>query len=502
MKRLVPFILFAPLVLFFKGITALAGSPPPNIVLIIGDDISSQDLGCFGNPGIRTPNLDRLAANALVFDNAYVTASSCSPSRCSILTGRYPHNLGTAAELHRPLPEGLALFPKLLRDIGYHTAQAGKNHFGKSGPTVQGPARLAFDVSKIFIRDELHAGAGGQNQWLDLLRERPMDRPFFLWLASFDAHRIWDAGAFTGMNRPEDVTVPPYLADTPETREDLARYYDEITRLDYYVGKVVEELQRQEVLEDTLILFLSDNGRPFPHSKNSVYDDGMKTPLILHWPQGIPTPGRTQSLASAIDIAPTLLEIAGIPKPDTVQGVSLLPILKNPKAKVRDYLFAERNWHNFQAHVRMVRFKNFVYVRNAWPELPLPGASDTFYNPSADALKRLHVRGELTPAQAKIFRQPRPAEELYNVETDPFQINNLLAADPEPKIQGVHQHLSLVLDRWQEETGDSVPTDPTPTNVIYDTGQKIPDHEYREPPGASTGALRINRPGPIHRISP
>lgn len=472
--------------------------PRPNFVFIIGDDISSADLGCFGNPGIRTPNIDRLAAESLVFDNAYVAASSCSPSRCSIIASRYPHNLETAAELHRPLPAGVPLFPKLLLEAGYHTAHAGKPHFGESGPEIIGPARAAFDISSGGGRDELQAGAGGENQWITHLRTRPPGRPFFMWFASHDAHRPWGADSFSGLNRPADVRVPPYLADTPETRQDLAHYYDEITRLDHYVGEVVRELERQNVLDQTVIIFMADNGRPFPHSKTSVYDDGMKTPLVIRWPAAIPRPGRTDALASAIDIGPTVLEAAGLPLPPTFQGVSLLPILRDPGATVRDYVFAEQNWHNFPAHVRMVRQGKFVYLRNARPELRLPGASDTFYNPSADALKALHAEGRLTPAQANVFMQPRPAEELYDLNADPSQVMNL-AYDPGPATSEVLQRMRAVLARWEKETGDSVSSNPTPANIVYETGERIPPLSFKPgiPPGAEANALQINHPGPI-----
>jgi N-sulfoglucosamine sulfohydrolase len=495
--------LFLLLLTVPQQVTGAAPAPAagarPNFVFIIGDDISSEDIGCFGNPGIRTPNIDRLAAESRVFDNAYVTASSCSPSRCSIITSRYPHNLETAAELHRALPEGVALFPKVLREAGYFTALAGKSHFGEGGEHPTGPAKAAFEVSSGAVRTDLGAGAGGQNNWIQHLRDRPTDRPFFMWFASFDAHRSWNAQSFSGMNRPADVRVPPYLADTPETREDLAHYYDEITRLDYYVGEVVRELKRQQVLEQTIIIFLSDNGRPFPHSKTQVYDDGMKTPLIIRMPAGTARPGRTAALASSIDLGPTVLELAGLPKPETFQGVSLVPLLRDPRATVRDYVFAEHNWHNFPAHVRMVRRGSHVYVRNAWPELRLPGASDTFYNPSADALKALHAQGRLTPAQAKIF-MPRPAEEFYDLSADPHQTVNLVrqAGSHEPTLQ----QLRAVLTRWQQETGDSVPANPTPPDIDYATGKRKTEFWRGTPPGADANALKINHPGPIraHRV--
>jgi len=483
------------LLLLLLPAAGLAETPArPNFVFIIGDDISADDFGCYGNPGIRTPNIDRLAAEGLLFTNATLTISSCSPSRCSIITSRYPHNLETASELHGALPPGIPLLPGLLRESGYYTVQSGKAHFGETPGRVTGPAVEAFDVMGDGELDELNGGRGGENRWVDRLRARPAGRPFFMWFAAHDAHRVWDAESFAGMTRPEEVRVPPSLADTPETRADLAHYYDEIMRLDHYVGEVVRELRRQQVLEQTVIIFLADNGRPFPRSKTHLYEDGIKPPLIIRWPGVIPRPARTDSLVSSIDLAPTILELAGVARPESFQGVSMLPILRDPRATVRDYAFAEQNWHNFTAHVRMVKQGRFVYLRNAWPELPLPGASDTFYTPSAAALKRELAAGRLTALQADVFLQPRPAEEFYDLAADPHQANNL-AGQPVPPPELAR--LRGVLEQWTRETGDTVPARPTPSNIIQATGQRIEAFRRGEAPGVATQAARINAPGPI-----
>lgn len=483
------------LCLFLLSVAWLAAAPArPNFVFIIGDDISADDFGCYGNPGIRTPNIDRLAAEGLLFTNAMLTISSCSPSRCSILTSRYPHNLETAAELHGALPAGIPLLPGLLRAAGYYTVQSGKAHFGETPDRVTGPALAAFDVTGDGERDELSGGHGGENRWVDRLRARPADCPFFMWFAAHDAHRVWDADSFTGFAQPRDVRVPPGLVDTPATRADLAHYYDEIMRFDHAIGEVVRELRRQNILEQTVIIVLADNGRPFPRSKTRLYEDGIKPPLIVRWPAVIPQPARTDALVSSIDLAPTILELAGVARPETFQGVSLLPVLRDPRATVRDYAFAEQNWHNFTAHVRMVKQGDFVYMRNAWPALPLPGASDTFYTPSADALKEQRARGSLTVLQADVFLQPRPAEEFYDLSVDPLQAHNLAGVAPPPPELA---RLRAVLQQWTEETGDTVPAKPTPTNVIYATGRKTPEFWRGEAPGVAAGAARINAPGPV-----
>lgn len=470
----------------------------PNFVLIIGDDISAADLGCYGNRGVRTPHLDRLARESLRFTRAYVTATSCSPSRCSLLTSRYPHNLETAAELHGALPGGLALFPQLLRDSGYFTAHAGKAHFGTQAnqgvQRVVGPAEAAFEVSGDGEPVPGKGGYGGEEQWLHRLRNRPADRPFFLWLAAHDAHRVWDADDFAGRHAPAEVTVPPELLDTPETRQDLASYYDEIHRLDHHVGQVMEELRRQGVLEQTVILFLSDQGRPFPRAKTQVYEAGVLTPLIIRLPKTLGDPGVVDALVSSIDLGPTVLELAGLARPASFQGVSLTPLFRTPRTPVRDFAFAERNWHNFTTHIRLVRHGDYAYLRNAYPERWAPGASETFYNPSADALKAGYAAGTLTPVQADIFQKVRPAEELYDVRSDPNQEHNLI---DRPGSAAVAAFLRQAMDQWQAETGDSVPEHPTPPDTDYATGRKFPGFQRGTPPGASTHALSIHRPGPI-----
>jgi N-sulfoglucosamine sulfohydrolase len=474
----------------------------PNIVCIICDDVSAADIGCYGNRGVHTPHLDALAARGLRFTRAYVTAPSCSPSRCSLLTSRYPHNLETAAELHGALPAGVPFLPTLLREAGYFTMHAGKAHFGSLDGVqrVTGPAAAGFDFSGGGEPEPGKGGYGGEEQWLARLRSRPPDRPFFAWLASHDAHRIWDAAEFAGRHRPEDVSVPPSLCDTPATRRDLAHYYDEIGRLDHYVGEVVRELDQQGVLADTMIVFLADHGRPFPRAKTHLYEEGVATPLMICPPArwGV-APAVVTGLVSTLDLAPTWLELAGGVRPASFQGVSLVPILRDPAAAVRDVVFAEQNWHNFPAHVRLVRAGDWAYLRNAWPHLRLPGAVDTFYTPSGEALRAAHAAGTLTQEQANAFWQPRPAEELYDLSTDPTQARNRAT---DPGARATLEVLRQLLDRWTEETGDTVPTRPTVADTDMATGRKWGPAQHAEPPGAARGALRIHAPGPVWHPDP
>lgn len=450
----------------------------PNFIFYITDDVSAEDLGCYGHPTIQTPHLDRMAAEGLVFDQAYLSISSCSPSRCSIITGRYPHNTG-AAELHTSLPAGQVLFPELLKQAGYYTLLSGKHHMGPN-------ANRGFDVVNK------GKGPGKQETWVSLLRDRPKDKPFFFWLASTDAHRGWTLNGDAPVYTEEDAVVPPYLVDGPLTRADLAKYYHEVSRTDTFAGRLRAELERQGVAENTYVIYCSDNGRPFPRGKTRLYDDGIKTPLIV-WAPGRVEPGRTSSLVSSIDIGPTLLELAGVTKDPRIQGQSFVPVLDDPAAVSREVVFAEHNWHVYQAHERLVRQGDWLYIRNAWPERQNLCVEATPNNPSGEELWQTEKEGKLGPDQRDIFLQPRPAEELYHVLVDPDQLHNMAGVADH---RNVLKKMRTLLDQWTRETGDTVSSDPTPDR---ETVQRVkhPGWKHRVQPGVEAGALEINHPGPI-----
>jgi arylsulfatase A-like enzyme len=342
--------------------------------------------------------------------------------------------------------------------------------------------------------------SGGHAEWVREVRERPADKPFFFWFASHDAHRAWDgdrewdAAKYGPMHRPEEVIVPPFLVDDPATRGDLASYYNEITRFDYFIGEVVKELTAQNALDDTLIFVLADNGRPFPRAKTRVHDSGMKTGLIAHWPAGISQSGRTcDSLVSTIDLAPTCLEAAGVKVPESVQGVSMLPLLKDPKAVTRRVAFSEHNWHDYEAYGRSVRADGFLYISNRRPNLPWQGPADSVSSTSHHSLQGARDAGKLTPAQADVFLAPRPVEELYKSADDPDQLNNL-ASDSHYSAE--KKRLSALLAKWQEETADSVPATLSPDGFDRETGKKLKDKTFGTTPGEDRDAASVNRPGP------
>jgi N-sulfoglucosamine sulfohydrolase len=462
----------------------LAQEKQPNIILFIADDVGWNDIGCYGNTAVSTPHIDRIAREGIRFTNAYLTTSSCSPSRTSIISGRYPHNTGSA-ELHTPLPAEVSIFPELLKKAGYYTAQAGKWHMGED-------ARRGFDT----IHDNgKENGDGGEEMWLNSLRGRPEGKPFFMWFAAIDAHRPWGPNGFSGKNDPGEITPPPYLANTGSTKEDLARYYDEISRFDDFIGKVEEELEEQGVLDNTLIIIMSDNGRPFPRSKTRVYDSGMKTPFIVKWNEGLPQKGVvSSSLISAIDIAPTLLEVSGAEVLPGFQGKSFAKVLENPASKFRNYVFSEHNWHDYEALERMVRTKDHLYVLNLRPNLSNQGPADSNRSPAFQDLKDLLEAGKLTAAQADLFMTPRPAEELYNCSNDPMQLVNVASL---PEYQKKLEYMRQILQQWREETADATPDHLTKDWFDRVTGEDLDVKKTRgEMPGGKK-AIHTKAKGPF-----
>ncbi|QDS87893.1 Arylsulfatase [Rosistilla ulvae] len=488
------------LALCFSPCIVNAADARPNVIVFIADDVSWNDFGCYGNPQARTPNIDRLAAGGLRLDQAYLTASSCSPSRASMITGRYPHNNGPASELHLPIAANLPWFPERLRDAGYYTALSGKNHMsvGKLEPG-QSARPKAFD---LIDRGRNKNNGGGHANWVRIAKDRPRDKPFFFWYAAYDAHRAWDgdrqwdAKKYGPRHTPESVRVPKFLVDDLPTRQDLASYYNEVTRFDYFVGEVVQELAEQKVLDNTLILVLADNGRPFPRAKTRLHDSGMKTALVAHWPATIKPGEVSDSLVSAIDIAPTVLSVAGAEIPETVQGVSMLPLFSDPSATIRRYAFSEHNWHDFEAHGRSIRDGRFLFIQNNRPQFPWQGPADSVNSPSHEQLRLQRDGNKLTAAQQDVFTAPRPAEELYLVDADPDQLNNLI---DDKRYAADADRLRKLLDEWSVATGDTVPDQISSDSFDRETGDRLPiaKNAFRgTPAGTQRNATTVNNPGP------
>ncbi len=459
----------------------------PNIILIIADDMGAGDVSAYGSQMVKTPNIDRLAKEGMRFERAFVTASSCSPSRASMITGRFPHATG-AEQLHWPLPADQTTFVEKLREAGYWTAAAGKWHLGDAAKErfdlvkEADPRGFQLTTNTIARTNGTMNAEGNESgcaEWLATIRARPADRPFFLWLAAFDPHRDYQTNAIAKPHWQHDMEVPPYLPSVEAVRTDLALYCDEVARLDRYVGEVLHELDRTKLATNTCVVFLSDNGRPFPREKTTLYDSGIRTPFLVRWPASVKAGVVCTNLVSSVDLAPSFLEFAGVAPLPTFQGVSFGPLLKFPNKAVQQYVYAERHWHDFEALQRAVRSTRFKYIRNYLPELANTPPADAVRSPTYETMQRLKGHRALSVAQLNPFLYPRPEEELYDTEHDPHELRNLAF---NPAYEAKMLEMRQTLAKWQEATGDQLPTFRTPDEFDRDTGKPLPNRKRPRPP--------------------
>ena len=412
-----------------------AGSQPPNIVFLFSDDHSWPDLGCHGNPGIRTPHLDRLAAEGTRFEHCYVASPQCSPNRSAVFTGCAPHTTSTS-RLHTPMPPWEPTFLEVLKERGYFAGAFRKVH--------QGPE---FDKRWDFY------GPRG-TPFERFFDAAPKDRPFFLQLGFTDPHRPYRPGTFAPPHDPASVTVPPYLPDTAAVREDLALYYDAIARMDAECGEVLRLLARRGLAENTLVLFTGDNGMPFPGAKGTCYDAGLRVPLVVRWP-GRVTPGSVRNeLLSHVDLAPTWIEAAGGTAPEKMQGRSFLPLLAGRAYTPREAVFAERNWHDNFDPIRAVRTHRHKLIFNAAPHFPYRPAWDLADSITWKSYLEQARRGRLQPQHLRLLQPSRPVLELYDLEKDPNEFTNLAThAD----YIAIRRELEATLSAWMHDTYDYLP---------------------------------------------
>jgi len=416
------------------GARAETPAARPNIVFLFSDDQSVPDLGCYGNTAIRTPHLDALAAGGIRFDRGYVTSPQCSPSRASILTGRSPHAVG-ASRLHVNAFPDTDNLPAMLRGAGYHTGALRKVH--------QGHIQRDFDYY-----------GNHQAPLAEFFEQRPQDRPFFLWFGSVDPHRDYGPGALEPPHDPAAVRVPDFLADTPETRQDLAYYYDEIGRFDRECGEIVALLEQHGLRENTLIVMSGDNGMPFPRAKGTLYEPGVRVPLLANWP-GVIAPGRsTAALASLMDLTATWLDVAGAEIPEAMESVSLRPLLTGEKETVRDHVFAGRNWHDNWDPMRCVIDGRYKLIYNFRPEVGYLPSLDILRSPSFQAIAEAARAGTLQEPLTWYEAKTRPHVELYDLEADPGEWNNLAGA---PEHAERIAAMEKALGTWMDETHDFLP---------------------------------------------
>jgi arylsulfatase A-like enzyme len=284
-------------------------------------------------------------------------------------------------------------------------------------------------------------------------RNRPDNMPFFSVFNLTTTHesRCWPRRNEILIHDPANVVVPPYYPDTPVVRENLARYYDKITKMDKQVSAILEQLEQDGLVDDTVVFFWSDHGRGLPRCKRWPYDSGLRVPLIIRWPGKVKPGSVCDDLVNLIDLAPTLLSLAAVKVPSYIQGKVLLG---DGKDKPRKYVFGGRNRMDLSSndYIRTVRGKRYRYIRNFTPDVPYAQRIDYMEKmPIMQEWRRLHAEGKLTGAQKAFFRHPKPPEELYDIPADPHEVNNL---SDSPQHQRILKRMRAALERWIKETGD------------------------------------------------
>jgi N-sulfoglucosamine sulfohydrolase len=425
-----------------------------NILLLIADDLGCM-AGCYGEPKIRTPHIDALAARGTRFNMAFTSTASCSASRSVIYTGLHTHETGQYG-LHHDYHHFMTFAdvetaPSLLAAAGYHTGIIGKVHVGPEDvyPWEHREESGTRDVEWVAERARSYFEARSAGA-----------KPFFLTIGFIDPHRDETRGGFgnTAFGQddpvfsPDEVHIPPFLPDLPEVRDELASYYRSVYRLDRGIGLVLDELARSGLADNTLVMFLSDNGAPFLNSKTTLFDAGVHLPLIVHLPgqrPGIANP----NLVSFTDILPTFLDLAGaVPSSGKRRGRSLLPILEaTERLPGWDVVFGSHTFHEITNYwpTRFLRTPRYKYHRNVAWQLDFPFSGDLYGSLSWQGIRRSEPVMIGKRPLANYIR--RPPEELYDLETDPFEVTNLAAA---PEQAERLLDFRTRMEAWQRDTRD------------------------------------------------
>ena len=467
--------------------TRLQTDTRPNIVLIVADDHGREAVGCYGNPAIRTPHIDQLAADGTRFANAFCTTASCSPSRSVLLTGLHNHANGTYGLEHQihhfSSFDSVRSLPVLLEQAGYRTARIGKLHVAPES---------VYHFQKVLkaggVNDPASIGRSPVEMarlCYDFFLEKPtspnVTQPFFLYFATDDPHRsntiapngspVFDGtkanlfgnrpGGYPQVGdhfyQPRDVRVPSYLPDSKASRAELAQYYEAVSRLDQGVGRLVDYLKATGQYDNTLIVYLSDNGAPFPGSKTNLYEPGMRLPCIIKLPKPQKRGFVQDAMVAWVDITPTLLDFAGVDVTKAPrQGHSFKTIIEQENVTGWNEVYGSHSLHEITMYypMRVLRERRYKLIVNLAHELPFPMALDlqqsfTWQN----ALKTGQNQYGQRTIDAYLHR---PHFELYDLQTDPDEVRNL--AGPRmagnPNHQAVLKQMQEKIKRFQKQTGD------------------------------------------------
>lgn len=414
----------------------------PNILWVLGDDLG-PDLACYDTPLVKTPNSDRLAKEGIRFARAYTTAPVCSPSRSALITGMYQTSIG--AHNHRShrndgytLPEGIKPVTDCFRAAGYFTCNVVDKEIGGNGKTD-----FNFSAPKAF--DGSH--------W----RQRRPDQPFFAQLTIKEPHRAFQPDQADPID-PDQVKLPPYVPDDPVARKDQALYLEMVQQFDRKLGRVLKQLEEDKLADNTIVFVFGDNGRCHVRDKQFLYDGGIHVPLIIRWPGHSRGGQIREDLVSAIDVTATSLALAGADVPKHMQGQVFL----GPGARERKYLFAARDRCDETIdRIRSVQTTRYRHIRNFMPDRPYmqPNAYKEKSYPVWNLLKKLKAEGKLTPEQQFFTADRRPPEELYDLQSDPHEVKNLVDS---PQHADMLKELRGALNKWIEDTKDqgAVPEPP------------------------------------------
>lgn len=415
----------------------------PNIVWIVVDDMSCH-FGFEGEPLVKTPHVDRLAREGIVFEQAYATAPVCSTFRSAMITGMYQttigahHHRSSRGDLKVTLPEGMKTIPELFREAGYYTTIA------DASGTKKGKQDYNFDYNEASLYD------GGD--WT----KRSKGQPFFAQyqLRGGKIRNVENSygeatAALSELVDPGDVTLPPYYPDHPVIREDWAAYLDSVSYTDVEVGRILDQLEVGGGLDNTIVFFLTDHGISHARGKQFLYEEGIKIPFVVWSPQHFPNPELREDLIAHIDLGATSLQLAGIPIPPSMQGRPLF----GPEAEPREYVVSARDRCDETIdRIRSIRMGDFKYIRNFYPERPyLQPCAYKDHKPFMPVLRELYGAGMLDAVQSLHMAEIRPEEELYDLSTDPWEVKNLAGdADQRERLSDFR----ALLGQWIMDSDD------------------------------------------------
>ena len=422
----------------------------PNLLILMADDLTFTDIGCYGNPQARTPHLDHLATEGLRFKHCFNSAPTCAPTRMSLHTGLHPVHHGAYVNHSRVYPD-IQSMPHYLAPLGYRVAIAGKRH---EAPADNFPYE--------FLGGQHHDRGHHRGIDLDLTVVRDFfeahpDRPWCLTVASNQPHTPWNRGDPTPW-QPESLTLPPYMVDTPETREQMTRYYAEITWMDQQMGQVLADLEASGQAERTLVIFLSEQGSNFPFCKWNCYEKSLGSAAIVRWP-GQVQPGReSDALIQYVDVLPTFIELAGgDPTAHDLDGQSLVPLLRGETDTHHTHVFGMHTNKGSKYNAWPMRTVRDTRWRLIWN----PGYQETLkdsvsHGPYAqrffDPMVRAAEAGDTFARQQVDRLIRRPEFELYDLDADPWEMNNLAQ---HPEHAATVATLKAELDAWMAQQGDA-----------------------------------------------